>query len=79
MPEVTNTEVIRKSTLRSLFDLRKSDKEPDPLNSICVHLNGRKYTVLNPDPLTSLNEWIRSQPGHKGMGGKVLLYDSTLK
>ncbi|EDO36161.1 predicted protein, partial [Nematostella vectensis] len=29
-------------------------------------VNGAQYTVHNPDAHTSLNEWIRNQPGLKG-------------
>ncbi|KAL9979239.1 hypothetical protein ACROYT_G016871 [Oculina patagonica] len=39
---------------------------PSPVSEITFTLNGTKYTVTNPDPGMSLNEWIRNQPGHQG-------------
>lgn len=40
---------------------------PSPVSEITFTLNGTKYTVTNPDPGMSLNEWIRNQPGHQGI------------
>ncbi|XP_032242989.2 xanthine dehydrogenase/oxidase-like [Nematostella vectensis] len=34
----------------------------NPVKKVSFSLNGVKYTVMNPDALMSLNEWIRSQP-----------------
>ncbi|XP_048577165.1 xanthine dehydrogenase/oxidase isoform X2 [Nematostella vectensis] len=39
---------------------------PEQLQVISFTLNGRKCLVHNPDTKTTLNEWIRSQPGLKG-------------
>ncbi|EDO48189.1 predicted protein [Nematostella vectensis] len=38
---------------------------PEQLQVISFTLNGRKCLVHNPDTKTTLNEWIRSQPGLK--------------
>ena len=54
------------SAVQSVFDVGKKCKVPDTLSQVNLHLNGTKYTVLDPDPLVSLNEWIRNQPGLKG-------------
>ena len=45
---------------------------PGPVVEVKFNLNGSQYTVQNPDPHTSLNEWIRSQPGHQGWSLELL-------
>ena len=40
---------------------------PSPVSEISFTLNGTQYTVTNPDPGMSLNEWIRNQPGLQGI------------
>lgn len=40
---------------------------PSPVNEITFNVNGTPYLVTNPDPDTSLNEWIRNQPGLQGI------------
>ena len=37
-----------------------------PAEAINVEVNGVKYSISNTSPKTSINEWIRSQPGLKG-------------
>ena len=39
---------------------------PSPVSEITFNVNGTPYIVSNPDPDTSLNEWIRNQPGLQG-------------
>ncbi|KAJ7381027.1 hypothetical protein OS493_004623 [Desmophyllum pertusum] len=39
---------------------------PSPVSEITFTVNGTQYTVNNPDPGMSLNEWIRNQPGLQG-------------
>ena len=39
---------------------------PSPVSEITFTVNGTKYTVTNPDPGMSLNEWLRDQPGLQG-------------
>ena len=39
---------------------------PSPVSEITFIVNGTPYIVSNPDPDTSLNEWIRNQPGLQG-------------
>ena len=38
-----------------------------PIDKINVEVNGIKYIISNTSLKTSLNEWLRSQPGLKGM------------
>ena len=40
---------------------------PSPVSEITFNVNGTPYIVTNPDPDTSLNEWIRNQPGLQGI------------
>lgn len=40
---------------------------PSPVSEITFNVNGTPYIVSNPDPDTSLNEWIRNQPGLQGI------------
>ena len=42
---------------------------PNPITEVKFTVNGTEYTVQNPDPHMSLNEWLRSQPGHQGSFG----------
>jgi hypothetical protein len=37
-----------------------------PLDRINVKVNGVQHIIFNTSPKTSLNEWLRSQPGLKG-------------
>ena len=37
-----------------------------PLDRINVEVNGVQHIIFNTSPKTSLNEWLRSQPGLKG-------------
>ena len=37
-----------------------------PVDAINVEVNGVKYSISNTSPKTTLNEWLRSQPGLKG-------------
>ena len=39
---------------------------PSPVSEITFTVNGTQYTVTNPDPGMSLNEWLRDQPGLQG-------------
>ena len=34
---------------------------PNPVASITFTVNGSEYNIIDPDPMVSLNEWIRSQ------------------
>ncbi|XP_074617346.1 xanthine dehydrogenase/oxidase-like [Acropora palmata] len=46
---------------------------PSPVSEITFNVNGTPYIVSNPDPDTSLNEWIRNQPGLQGT--KVMCHE----
>ena len=37
-----------------------------PIDAINVEVDGVKYSISKTSPKTSLNEWLRSQPGLKG-------------
>ena len=37
-----------------------------PVDRINVEVNGVQHIIFNTSPKTSLNEWLRSQPGLKG-------------
>ena len=37
-----------------------------PVSAINIEVNGVNYSITNTNPKTSLNEWLRSQPGLKG-------------
>ena len=50
-------------------DLKMSGKSVD---TISFKVNGVKYIISNTSPKTSLNEWLRSQPGLKGNGRIVM-------
>ena len=39
---------------------------PSRVSEITFTVNGTQYTVTNPDPGMSLNEWLRDQPGLQG-------------
>jgi hypothetical protein len=47
-----------------------------PVDAISVEVNGVKYSISRTSPKTSLNEWLRSQPGLKG--GNFVLYPCTI-
>lgn len=55
-----------KKILDSCFNGIVKTVEPAILSTITLNINGIKYTVNNPDAHTSLNEFIRNQPGLKG-------------
>ena len=44
---------------------------PSPVGEISFTVNGTQYTVANPDPTMSLNEWIRNQPGLQGTDDNI--------
>ena len=39
---------------------------PSPVGEISITVNGTQHIVTNPDPVMSLMEWIRNQPGLQG-------------
>lgn len=55
-----------KKILDSCFNGIVKTVDPAILSTITLNINGIKYTVNNPDAHTSLNEFIRNQPGLKG-------------
>lgn len=48
-----------------------------PVDMINVEVNGVKYSISNTSPTTSLNEWLRSQPGLKG-DGQILSFKEEI-
>ena len=48
-----------------------------PVAAINVEVNGVTYSISNTSAKTSLNEWLRSQPGLKGDGHRWLSYKCT--
>ena len=43
-----------------------SKMSEDSIRVINIEVNGVHYAISNTNPKTSLNEWLRSQPGLKG-------------
>jgi len=44
----------------------QSKAEVEPKSSVSFRINGTSVTVKNVNPLLTLNEWLRAQPGLAG-------------
>ncbi len=65
MPASAHDRLEKPLSIQQNERVQLADKT-DYVNSIQLTVNGRKYTVIRPDPKMVLNEWLRDQLHLKG-------------
>ncbi len=65
MPASAHDRIENPLSIQQNERVKLADKT-DYVNSIQLTVNGRKYTVIRPDPKMVLNEWLRDQLHLKG-------------